>query len=84
MDKTVEIRGLGGTYWLSAHLPLLSVRPCLLSVYLSIRVAGIDKEQTWAQDTFKISSSTPSSYFYIQDKKQVLCSLKNTSPSKNL
>ena len=32
--------------------------------------------QTWAQDTFKISSSRPSSYFYIQDKNQVLCSLK--------
>ena len=32
--------------------------------------------QTWAQDTFKISSSRVSSYFYIQDKNQVLCSLK--------
>ena len=33
-------------------------------------------DQTWAQDTFKISSSRPSSYFYIQDKNQVLCNLK--------
>ena len=32
--------------------------------------------QTWAQDTFKISSSWSSSYFYIQDKNQVLGSLK--------
>ena len=33
--------------------------------------------QTWAHNTFKISSSRPSSYFYIPDKNLVLCSLKN-------
>ena len=28
-------------------------------------------QQTWAQNTFKISSSRPSSYFNIQNKNQV-------------
>ena len=60
-----------------------------LSVNVQIFVTSLVLEviifsQTWAQDTFKISSSRPSSYFYIQDKNQVLYSLKNTSSSKHL
>ena len=52
--------------------------------YFSGHLYLVTFEQTWAQDTFKISSSRPSSNFYIQDKNQVLRSLKNTSSSENL
>ena len=38
--------------------------------------------QTWAQGTFKISSLRPSSYFYIQDKNQVLRSLKTQAQAR--
>ena len=37
---------------------------------------AINNNFSWAQATFKISSSRPSSYFYIQDSSQVLCSQK--------
>ena len=38
--------------------------------------------QTWAQDPFKISCSRPSSHLYIQDKNQVLCSLKKQAQER--
>ena len=43
--------------------------------------ASITK-QTWAQDTFKISGSRPGIYFYIQDKNQVLRSLKRQAQER--
>ena len=52
-------------------------------VHVELLLACSTSNQTWAQDTFKISSSRPSNYFYIQDKNQVLCSLRKTSSSKN-
>ena len=66
------IRWCNSYLWSSAH-EISECNQILLFIW-----------QTWAQDTFKISSSRPSSYFYIQYKNQVLCSLKNTSSSKNL
>ena len=42
----------------------------------------ISDHQTWAQDTFKVSSLRPSSYFYNQDKNQVLCSLKKQAQER--
>ena len=39
---------------------------------------------TWAQDIFKILSSRWSSYFYIQDKNQVLCSQKDKLKQESL
>ena len=42
----------------------------------------VSNHQTWAQDTFKVSSLRPSSYFYNQDKNQVLCSLKKQAQER--
>ena len=54
-----------------------------LSIAIAAETMAIAADnQTWAHDTFKISSSRPSSYFYIQDKNLVLCSLKKQAQAR--
>ena len=44
----------------------------------------ISNHQTWAQDTFKVSSLRPSSYFYNQDKNQILKLKKESLVSRKI